>query len=150
VTVTKSVLRRPALGQQALFDVRSAWGSSQQAVRRTAADKPVRHALRDLRLFSFLRSAWNSIRRTISPLQLRCGSRRLRTLETLPLGEKRAVLLVRVDGQEFLLGSTEKTVSLLAELDGPQDKEQSKEKVTGIRTSPRTAELVASFNSSVQ
>jgi flagellar biogenesis protein FliO len=72
----------------------------------------------------------------------------LRTLETLSLGNNRTVLLVRVDGQEFLLGATDKTLSLLAELDRPQEKE--KENVTSISASPRAAELVASFNSSVQ
>jgi flagellar biogenesis protein FliO len=70
----------------------------------------------------------------------------LQTLETVSLGNKRTVLLVQVDGQEFLLGATDQALSLLAKLDRPRDKE----KITTLRTSPAAAELVASFNSSVQ
>ena len=115
--------------------------------KRRAPAKPARYKQpRELYLLAFLRSAWNSLRRLVHPLQFRRSSRRMQTLETLSLGDKRTVLLVRVDGQEFLLGATDKALSLLAKLDRPRDRE----KVTPLKSSPQVAELVANFNSSVQ
>jgi len=114
--------------------------------KRRTASKPVVHALQELTILGRLRALWNAIRRAAHPFHLRRAGRRLQALETLSLGDKRSVLLVRVDGQEFLLGATDKALSLLAKLDRPREKQ----KVTSLRTSPQVEELVANFNSSVQ
>jgi hypothetical protein len=44
-------------------------------------------------------------------------AKRLRLSETLPLGEKRFVALVSVEGREFLIGGGASGVSMLAQLD---------------------------------
>ncbi|HVZ59631.1 MAG TPA: flagellar biosynthetic protein FliO [Terriglobales bacterium] len=43
--------------------------------------------------------------------------KRLRVCETVPLGDKRFIALVQVDGRQFLLGGGAASVSLLAQLD---------------------------------
>ena len=48
-------------------------------------------------------------------LAARRADRRLRLRETLPLGDRRFVALVEINGQEFLLGCTQSSVSLLKE-----------------------------------
>ena len=45
-------------------------------------------------------------------------SKRLRVCESVSLGDKRAIFLVQVDGQRFLLGGAPTSVSMLARLDG--------------------------------
>ena len=42
--------------------------------------------------------------------------RHLHLRETLPLGEKRALMVVEFEGQRFLLGSTPNSLNLLSEL----------------------------------
>ena len=46
------------------------------------------------------------------------ASKRLRVCESVSLGDKRAIFLVQVDGQRFLLGGAPTSVSMLAQLDG--------------------------------
>jgi Flagellar biosynthesis protein, FliO len=48
-------------------------------------------------------------------------SRRLRLCETVSLGEKRFVAIVRVDDQQFLLGGALNSVRMLARLSRPDD-----------------------------
>ncbi len=47
---------------------------------------------------------------------LQARSRRLQVHETVQLGEKRFVAILRVDGEQFLIGGSAGHVSLLAEL----------------------------------
>lgn len=50
------------------------------------------------------------------------SGRRIQLLERLPLGERRSLMLVRVDGVLLLLGATEQNISCLAELaNGPAE-----------------------------
>ena len=49
-------------------------------------------------------------------LQLGRSKRRLQTLETVSLGDKRFIALVRVDGRQFLIGGAPSSVGLLTEL----------------------------------
>lgn len=42
--------------------------------------------------------------------------RRLKLVETLPLGERRFVAVVNVDGRDFLVGAAPQSVALLTEL----------------------------------
>jgi hypothetical protein len=49
------------------------------------------------------------------------ATRRMRVVETLPLGEKRFVAVVRVEQREFLVGGGSSGVSLLAQLDPVPD-----------------------------
>jgi len=44
------------------------------------------------------------------------STRRLRLVETLPLGERRLAAILSVDGREFLVAATPQSVSLLGEL----------------------------------
>jgi flagellar biogenesis protein FliO len=50
------------------------------------------------------------------------ATRRLRVAETVSLGEKRFVSIVQVDGTQFLVGGAAGSVSLLAVLEGAQEK----------------------------
>ncbi|MGH9483316.1 MAG: flagellar biosynthetic protein FliO, partial [Terriglobales bacterium] len=43
-------------------------------------------------------------------------AQRLRLVETLPLGERRFVAVVSIDGHEFLVGATPHSLALLGEL----------------------------------
>lgn len=43
--------------------------------------------------------------------------RRLRVVETVSLGEKRFVSILKVDGEQFLIGASTSNVALLAKLD---------------------------------
>lgn len=42
--------------------------------------------------------------------------RRLRLVESLPMGERRFVAVVSIDGHEFLVGATSHSMALLGEL----------------------------------
>jgi flagellar biogenesis protein FliO len=54
----------------------------------------------------------------------------LRLVETLSLGDKRFVSIVKVDGEQFLLGGSASSLILLAKLDGsnrePTDNQEAK------------------------
>jgi flagellar biogenesis protein FliO len=47
--------------------------------------------------------------------------KQLRVTETLPLGEKRFVAILDVEGRKFLIGGGSTGVSLLTQLDGPSE-----------------------------
>ena len=49
-------------------------------------------------------------------IKVRRQARRLRLVETLPLGANRFVALIRVEDQEFLVGGAGSSLSLLARL----------------------------------
>jgi hypothetical protein len=90
-------------------------------------------------------AALSSLRQTLAlvlrPLALRRNPRRLHVVETLSLSNKQTLSLVRVDGQDLLIGGNANTMSLLAMLDGPQDRPAA------LRDAKQ---LVASFHSSPQ
>jgi flagellar biogenesis protein FliO len=44
-------------------------------------------------------------------------AKRMRVAETIPLGEKRFVTLLTIDGREFLIGASTSGVSLLSQWD---------------------------------
>lgn len=46
--------------------------------------------------------------------------RRLRLVETLPLGERRFVAVVSLDGREYLVGGTPSSLALLSEIEDPE------------------------------
>jgi flagellar biogenesis protein FliO len=48
---------------------------------------------------------------------VRSNSKRLQLAETISLGEKRFVAVIRVDGREFLVGGGATSVTLLTQLD---------------------------------
>lgn len=53
-----------------------------------------------------------------------CGTRKNRAMqlcETLALGDRRFLLLVRVEGQKFLVGAAGSSISLLAQIPSRQD-----------------------------
>ncbi|HEY6764465.1 MAG TPA: flagellar biosynthetic protein FliO [Candidatus Sulfotelmatobacter sp.] len=60
-----------------------------------------------------LRSLWQWIARLG-----RSTPRRLRLAESLPLGDRRFVAVLELDGSRFLLGATPSSLVLLARLDG--------------------------------
>jgi hypothetical protein len=51
---------------------------------------------------------------------VRSNSKRLQVAETISLGEKRFVAVIRVDGREFLVGGGATNVALLTQLDAKQ------------------------------
>lgn len=52
-------------------------------------------------------------------IQVRQNRKRLRVCETVPLGDKRFVAVIQVDDQQFLLGGSSTSISLLAQLEKP-------------------------------
>lgn len=93
------------------------------------------------RLQAALAPTWQFLASLLRPLRLRCSSRRLRVLETLSLGNKQTVTLVQVDGEDFLIGGTVNSVSLLAKLESRQERQVDMAEVQ---------RLVASFSSKVR
>ena len=71
--------------------------------------------LRTLNLLRFLHDLWQRIS-SRSTLRFQVKPRRLKLQETVQLGEKRFVAILRVDGQEFLLGGGTTGVSILGQL----------------------------------
>ena len=55
---------------------------------------------------------WNWVRRAVKPRR----TRRLRVCETLSLGERRFLAVIEFDHQEFLVGGSGNSFSLLARL----------------------------------
>jgi flagellar biogenesis protein FliO len=90
-------------------------------------------------------TALSALRQTLAlalrPLTMRRTPRRLRVMETLSLSNKQTLSLVRVDGQDLLIGGNANTMSLLAMLDCPSDRAVALSDVK---------QLVASFHSNLQ
>ena len=59
---------------------------------------------------------WEWIRGRLASVRVQRAPRRLRLCETLALGEKRFVAVIEFEGQQFLLGGSAASVSLLARL----------------------------------
>ena len=82
-----------------------------------------------------LRSAGDLLSRMVATLRAKCAQgavRRLTVSDTVALGEKRFVALLKIDGQEFLIGGGSGGVSLLATLESSRDACTSSE-ATGSR-----------------
>ena len=54
-------------------------------------------------------------------IQVRQKKKRLRICESVPLGDKRFVAVIQVDNQQFLLGGSANSISLLAQLEKPAE-----------------------------
>lgn len=54
-------------------------------------------------------------------IHVRQTRKRLRVCETVPLGDKRFVAVIQVDDQQFLLGGSASSISLLAQLEKPAE-----------------------------
>ena len=69
----------------------------------------------------YLRNTGSLFRRTwqwlLAKRQAQLNSKRLRICEQVSLGEKRFVAIVQVDRQQFLLGGSANSVSLLGQLE---------------------------------
>ena len=82
------------------------------------------HSLRSLaHLLRHVRRLARSLADSTSPVskgmrRLQGRGRRLQIAETVQLGEKRFVAILRVDGEQFLIGGSATGVSLLASLPG--------------------------------
>ncbi len=88
-------------------------------VPRSAAADPNRAAQSTLRtIVGYLVTGWKWLERKRA---LQFGVRRLRVTETVALGEKRFVSILKVDGSEILIGSSAGGISLLAVLDKAQE-----------------------------
>lgn len=77
---------------------------------------------------SWLARCLTSLRALLSTVSVRRKERNLRVCETLPLGEKRFLAIVQIEGRRFLIGATNQSISLLDRLDGrsrPHAQEQS-------------------------
>ena len=61
------------------------------------------------------RRAWDWSWQRIQSQQVK---KRLRICESVPLGEKRLLAIVQVDGKRFMIGAASGSVSMLAELPG--------------------------------
>ena len=94
-----------------------------------------------LKLFSRLRSAGLSLLQAMRPFRIRIASHRLQALETLSLGNRRTISLLRVDGQELVVGATSNSVVLLTRVD------RARSKMAVLNSAE---ELVAKFNTKVQ
>ena len=115
--------------------------------RRTAKNKkrtkPTASAIGGTlgRLPLILISVWQFLATALRPLRLRCGSRRLRVVETLSLANKQTLALVKVDGQDFLIGTNATSLAVLAMMDPNQG---------GQVSLADAQQLAASFYSKVQ
>lgn len=69
--------------------------------------------LRSLQWIAQLRRMWEWLRQRPA---LKPRSRRLQVQETVQLGEKRFVSILRVDGEQFLIGGSASGVTVLAAL----------------------------------
>jgi flagellar biogenesis protein FliO len=63
---------------------------------------------------TFLQSL--DLKRWLAKPRVRRRSRRLRLVETLPLGERRFVAVLSLDGRELLIGATPHSLALLGEI----------------------------------
>jgi hypothetical protein len=125
--------------------------------KKLPAAKPAAVVLREKgeQALAALRSAYNYLLAVIRPF--RVPSRRLRSLETLSLPNKQTISLVRVDGQEFLVGGTASSIVLLAKFEppapsAPRRKSHCKPVVVGgaLMTTAETEQLAASLATKVQ
>jgi Flagellar biosynthesis protein, FliO len=82
--------------------------------------------------FSVLGHAWSWVHTKYALT----ATKRMRVVETLPLGEKRFVALVRVEDREFLVGGGTSGVSLLAQLETVPDPVDALQRKSGMAGDP--------------
>ena len=70
---------------------------------------------------SYLRGILAALVAQASKIQVRKHKKRLRICESVPLGDKRFLAVIQVDDQQFLLGGSSTSISLLAQLEKPAD-----------------------------
>ncbi|OUM97418.1 MAG: flagellar biosynthetic protein FliO [Firmicutes bacterium ZCTH02-B6] len=76
-------------------------------------------AWRILVVFVLLYAGLYGLRRWMGGLTAGAAQRgRLRVVESLPVGPQRHLLVVEIEGRQFLIGSTPQTVTFLTELRG--------------------------------
>ena len=69
-------------------------------------------------LFSdFISRLWGQLK----TIRVQQKKKRLRVCETVPFGEKRFVAVIQVDNQQFLVGGSSNSISLLAQLEKAAD-----------------------------
>ena len=71
---------------------------------------------RPSQLLLHMRKIWRELSGSRGLRLLQTRSRRLQVQETVQLGEKRFVAILRVDGEQFLIGGSAAAISLLASL----------------------------------
>ncbi len=85
------------------------------APQRSVPTRPVPE-LRAVQMLQSLKATWSWLARQKGLQLLQPRTRRLQVHETVQLGDKRFVSILRVDGEQFLIGGSPSGVSLLAEL----------------------------------
>ncbi len=105
-------MRQPPSFRGALSTCMEEWKAQQSRPGKIAAVPSASPAERAPKQSSLLSRVWSWF---LSRYKL-TSVKRLRLSETLPLGEKRFVALVSVEGREFLIGGGASGVSLLAQL----------------------------------
>jgi len=88
----------------------SSWPYRSEIVRKPKDPKPSKQKLSKP---STMTRALSWLKKQYPPMQ----EKRMRVTENVPLGEKRFVALVTVDGREFLIGGGPSGVSLLSQLE---------------------------------
>jgi flagellar biogenesis protein FliO len=73
------------------------------------------------RIGTFLLNLFARFAALAKKIQVRQNRKRLRVCETVPLGDKRFVAVIQVDDQQFLLGGSASSISLLAQLEKPAE-----------------------------
>ena len=58
-----------------------------------------------------------TLRNALRKVKVRRRERALQLCETLPLGERRFLIVVRFEGRRFLIGATNQSISLIERLD---------------------------------
>jgi flagellar biogenesis protein FliO len=69
-----------------------------------------------MQIWAALEVLVRSVIRLLGQVRVRRVNKRLQLRETVSLGDKRFVAIVEVDGQQFLLGGSQSSVSMLAQL----------------------------------
>jgi len=78
-------------------------------------------------IYDFLRAAFDRLTRLSRNGILRRNPRRLRLCETLSLGNRGFVAVVRYEEQSFLLGGTNSSIALLAQLSRSRTDEEPRQ-----------------------
>jgi flagellar biogenesis protein FliO len=66
---------------------------------------------------AWLVRAFETIRALLRTIKVARRERALRICETLPLGDKRFLAVIQIEGRRFLIGGTNQSISLLERLD---------------------------------
>ena len=80
------------------------------------------------RLHMVLKAAWAWLRK----IQIRQNNKRLRVCETVPLGERRFIAVIQVDNRQFLVGGASNSVSLLAQLERPDELSNAQNRIAEV------------------